>query len=224
MDDSSAVVPGSDGAEVVTGKSAMVVDPDDDDAVVPHVTRSVARKDQVSLWGIPVRRNPRPGLLKVEHVGTPPGSVVRWTRCDNCCQWVTFESDVAHPPAAPWTCKDNTWNIQLAHCFSKKEFESVYSAWWVDTFDKRPVLCSTVCGKRLDFWYVYNTVTQLGGWSTVAANDWQYHVHPELSPQQLSSLYLRYLYDFECAHFRGKRYDTKDEGAKLWRFLEVQTP
>ena len=202
----------------------MVVDPDDDDAVVPRLTRSVARKDQVSLWGIPVRRSPRPGLLEVEHVGTPPGSVVRWTRCDNCCQWVTFESDVAHPPAAPWTCKDNTWNIQLAHCFSNKDFESVYSACWVDTFDKRPVLRSTVCGKRLDFWYVYNTVTQLGGWSTVAANHWQYHVHPELSPQQLSSLYLRYLYDFECAHFRGKRYDTKDEGAKLWRFLEVQAP
>ena len=207
VDDSSAVVP-----------EAKVAD-DDDDAVVPRVTRSVAKKDRVSLWGIPVLA--RPGLRKVEHVGTPPGSVVRWLRCDDCCQWVTFESDVAYPPAASWTCKDNTWNIQLARCFSEKEFESVYVAWWVDTFDKRPVLCSTVHGERLEFWYVYNTVTQLGGWSTVAANNWHYHVHPKSSPQQLSSLYLRYLYDFECAHFRGKRYDTKDEGAKLWCFLRL---
>ena len=101
------------------------------------------------------------------------------------------------------------WNIQLARCFSEKEFESVYVAWWVDT-----LISDRSC--RLDFWYVYNTVTQLGRWSTVTANNWHYHVHPKLSPEQLSSLYLRYLYDFECAHFRGKRYDTKDEGAKLW--------
>ena len=146
----------------------------------------------MSLWGIPVLANARPGLLKVEQVRTPPGSVVGWIRCDDCCQWVTFDSGVAYQPAAPWTCKDNTWNIQLARCFSEKEFESVYVAWWVDTFDKRPVLCSTVHGKRLDFWYVYNTVTQLGGWSTVTANNGHYHVHPKSSPQQLSSLYLRW--------------------------------
>ena len=173
-----------------------------------------------------MHRNSRPGLRKVEHVGTPPGSVVRWIKCDDCCQRVTMESGVANPPpAAPFTCKDNTWNTQLACCFFREELKSFYVAWWVGTFNTPPVLCGTVCGKRLDFWYVYNIVTQLGGWSTVTANGWQYPVlsgHPESSPQdfmskqQLSSLYLRYLYDFECAHFRGKRYDTKDEGAKLW--------
>ena len=78
------------------------------------------------------------------------------------------ESDVAYLPAAPWTCKDNTWNIGLARCFSEKEFESVYVAWWVETFDNQPVLH----GKRLDFWHVYSKVSQLGGWSTVTGNNW----------------------------------------------------
>ena len=149
-------------------KSAVVAnsdDFDDSDEVAPRITRSMARRDRVSLWGIPVHRNSRPGLRKVEHVGTPPGSVVGWIKCDDCCQWVTTESGVANPPpAAPFTCKDNTWNTQLACCFFREEFKSFYVAWWVGTFNTPPVLCGTVCGKRLDFWYVYNIVTQLGGW------------------------------------------------------------
>ena len=38
-------------------------------------------QNRASLWGIPVLA--RPGLRKVKHVGTPPGSVVRWLRCDD---------------------------------------------------------------------------------------------------------------------------------------------
>ena len=153
--------------------------------MAPGITWSVAKRGGMSLWG-PVHGNSRPGLRKVEHVGTPQELVVKWIQFDNCCQSVTIESDVATPlPDAPFTCKDNTWNTQLACCFSRDEVKSVYVAWWVDTFNTTPVLCGTVCGKRRDLWYVYNIVTQLGGWSTVTANCWQYHVlsgHPESSP------------------------------------------
>ena len=197
-------------------------EPDDDPP--PAVTRSRAASGGISLWGVSVSKHKPPGLRNVVPVGSPPGYTIQWVRCDDCHRWVTVESPVVDlSPSQNWTCKENTWNPKLASCFTGSDFETAYTEWWVNTISSiRPaVLHGTIRGKVVNFWCIYNSVTQLGGLSTVSANDWYHHIIPDhinqtaSATRQLSTLYMRYLYDFECANFLGKRYETVSDGLAL---------
>ena len=176
----------------------------------------------ISLWGISRTKRKIVYLRDVTPIGSPPRHYIQWIHCVDCHRWATVESHVTVVPDAPWTCKENIWNPDTAFCFTRDNFVSAYEEWWKDTIGASPaVLCYTICGVKMDFWYIYGAVTQLGGWSTVSANNWMCHVLsgcPESSHAEarLSVLYLRYLYDFECVHFHGKRYDTPSEGLTLW--------
>ena len=100
-----------------------------------------------------------------------------------------------------------------------------YSAWWQTTHNESITCFSVVIqGVPLDFWVFYNLVTQLGGWSTVFQNCWLPIIYEDTPAwwkcrgihTRLKDVYLRWLYLYKVAQFRGKRYDTVAEACKLW--------
>ena len=64
----------------------------------------------------------------------------------------------------------------MGKCWTKDAFESQYSAWWCQTHKFSPETNVVIAGQVFQFWYLYNVVTQLGGWATVFGNDWMSHV------------------------------------------------
>ena len=84
--------------------------------------------------GAPRQRAPKPvslvsTLRKVEWVGIDLlNEKVVWVQCDDCGQWASVETDCDVPQSdAPWTCRENTWNPNMAFCMPQAEFHARYA-------------------------------------------------------------------------------------------------
>jgi len=153
-----------------------------------------------------------------------------WVACGRCGQWSTVEAGNPIPIPADWRCTRNRWNPGLAYCQTEEEFTEAFAAWWRgqrhptgEEGDTVPAV--TLGGERVNFWYAHNVVTQLGGWRTVCGNGWVAALYGSTPAwansysigHRLKQVYLRFLWGYEKETFKGKRYDTAEEGAKLWR-------
>lgn len=167
----------------------------------------------------PVERVPIPAQLEGE---------LGWIECEHCGQWATVEAGYTMPSAhLKWRCQQNRWNPAMAQCVHEEDFHQALHEWWAihykEEFASGRVL--EIRGEKVSLWYIYNMVTQLGGWATVWANGWLPIIYREKPAwasltsigNKMKQIYLKFLYAFEQAHFRGKRYATMKEGTQLWR-------
>ena len=69
---------------------------------------------------------------------------------------------------------------------------------------------------QVNKWWLYNTVTQMGGWETVKYNGWLPLLYEEMAltvtdaGNRLKRIYESDLFEFELHHFKGKRYNLSD--------------
>eukprot|EP00668_Euglena_longa_P001689 GGOE01001994.1.p1 GENE.GGOE01001994.1~~GGOE01001994.1.p1 ORF type:complete len:764 (+),score=168.10 GGOE01001994.1:32-2293(+) len=150
------------------------------------------------------------------------GKGIGWNICDHCGQATSVE--LPHALAKPkekWNCSMNVWNPTMARCCSQADWERLYRQFMEK--QKRQMREWVVQGKRVNKWWLYNSVTQMGGWETVKYNGWLPLLYDEMSltvsdaGNRLKRIYETDLLDFEARHFRGKRYHSPEERCKLFR-------
>ena len=80
-------------------------------------------------------------------------------------------------------------------------------------------LPSKVRGEVLDLWWLYNVVTQMGGWQTVFSNTWLRWVYKQKEEwngmtdigNRLKIAYMAFLSRYEATNFQGCTYVTTEE-------------
>eukprot|EP00667_Euglena_gracilis_P015222 EG_transcript_15840 len=148
---------------------------------------------------------------------------VVWNICDSCGQ----SSSVEYPiPLAgedePFTCEMNTWNPNMAFCWPEAAWNECYAD-FIQRHGVKEFRAPIINGQPVNLWYLYNFITQMGGWETVKQNGWLPIIYEEMNwtstsiATRLKQIYETYLLDFENAHFFGKRYRSLEERTKLFR-------
>eukprot|EP01006_Ploeotia_vitrea_P027404 TRINITY_DN60234_c0_g1_i1.p1 TRINITY_DN60234_c0_g1~~TRINITY_DN60234_c0_g1_i1.p1 ORF type:complete len:475 (-),score=67.68 TRINITY_DN60234_c0_g1_i1:263-1687(-) len=158
-------------------------------------------------------------------------SSVTWLICDECGQSHSVEGDRAAKvqEIEPWTCSMNDWNPGMAYCWPKKQFDADYLAWGKK--DNPHFRIPSLGSKQVDVWWLYNFVTQMGGWVTVKEHgllpmiygwneDW---ARMKDIDNRLIHLYEEHLLKFEEEHFKGKKYRSKEELNKLYTTSSTTT-
>jgi hypothetical protein len=155
-----------------------------------------------------------------------PDMAIGWNICDECGQAVSVE--VPHPLAKPrekWNCRMNTWNVAMAQCCSESQWNAQFEEFVRGRHRvPRPWI---IQGKTINKWWLYNSVTQMGGWETVKYNGWLPLLYEEIgitasdAGYRLRRIYETELLGFEQRCFKGKRYATPEERAKLFRDMSA---
>uniref|UniRef100_A0A7S1I4R5 Chromo domain-containing protein n=1 Tax=Eutreptiella gymnastica TaxID=73025 RepID=A0A7S1I4R5_9EUGL len=157
------------------------------------------------------------------------GKGIGWNICDACGQATSVELPYGLAKGSEkWNCSMNVWNPFMSKCSSEREWEKVYNAF----MEKRKLTSREwiVQGKKVNKWWLYNTVTQMGGWETVKYNGWLPLLYDEMAltvtdaGNRLKRIYESDLYEFEQAHFKGRRYANPEERLRLFRDTEPQVP
>jgi len=178
-------------------------------------------------------------ILYTDDHGTPNASSlhqelfdrgVLWNICDKCGQSTSVEDPF--PLAVgdeTFTCDMNTWNPNMAFCCTEEQWNRCYSD-FIQQRGVREYRVPTINGRPVNFWYIYNFVTQMGGWETVKQNGWLPLIYEEMRwtstsiGNRIKMVYESCLLDFENAHFFGKRYRSLEERLKLFRGKDALPP
>jgi hypothetical protein len=118
----------------------------------------------------------------------------------------------------------NYWNPAMGYCMTEAQFEGRYNAYLKE---RRPpanrTFRPTIGNKTVSLWFLYNLVTQLGGWDCVYNNRWLPYIYKE-NPSwakytsianRLMVIYTGCLLGFEKIYFKGKRYNTPEKRLRI---------
>jgi len=148
---------------------------------------------------------------------------IGWNICCKCHQRTSVEA--GHEFAGnEWECTMNTWNPGMAECCTEQDFKRRY-AQCADAETRSLKLTPTINGVPVNFHWLYNMVTQMGGWETVKTFGWLPLIYEEQKwtsssiAHRLKHLFESHLLEFERRFFKGKRYDTPQQQSLLFRPL-----